>query len=357
MQMIGLARWPGNVKRHVASRGRRRQLYYMPANLTPAYHAAEKRYRQANSNDEKLEALREMLAVIPKHKGTDKLQGDIKRRMSQFKDQTRKAPAARQVPMWVIEKVGAGQVPVIGPPNAGKSALIDKVTHADVRVAEYPFTTQTPTPAMMPFENIQIQLIDSPAWSEDFDVGWIPELARRSDACILMADLSDAHTAEAIAYIIEAMEARDVVLIGEVPDEREGFEVCIPTLLVANKREAPGAPEALLELETLLGDRFRIAPISVEEGTGLDEFKRALFDLMKIIRVFTKQPHKEADLCEPFVLPVGSTVHDLAGKIHKEILANFRYGRLWGTSGRFQGQRVGEDHVLVDGDIVELHTR
>jgi len=329
----------------------------MPANLTPAYHAAEKRYRQANTPDEKLEALREMLAVMPKHKGTDKLQADIKRRMSQLKDQSRKAPAARQVPMWVIEKVGAGQVPVIGPPNAGKSALIARTTHADVRVAEYPFTTQTPTPAMMPFENIQIQLIDAPAWSEDFDVGWLPELARRSDACVLMADLSDARTAEAIAYIVEAMEARDVVPIGEVPDEREGFEVCIPTLLAANKREAPGALDTLLELETLFGDRFPIAAMSVEEGTGIDEFKQALFNVMQIIRVFTKQPHKEADLGEPFVLPVGSTVHDLAGKIHKEILANFRFGRLWGASGRFQGQRVGEEHVLVDGDIVELHTR
>lgn len=329
----------------------------MPANLTPAYHTAEKRFRQANTAEEKLEALRQMLAVMPKHKGTDKLQADIKRRISQLKDQTRKAPSTRQAPMWVIEKVGAGQVPVIGPPNAGKSALIARVTHADVRVAEYPFTTQTPIPAMMPFENIQIQLIDSPAWSEDFDVGWIPELARRADACVLLADLADSHAAEATAFIIDAMEARDVVLIGQVPEEREGFEVCIPTLLLANKREAPSAADVLIELETLFGDRFPIFAISVLEGSGLEEFKRALFDVMQIIRVFTKQPHKEPDLGVPFVLPVGSTVRDLAGKIHKEILANLRYGRLWGTSGRFQGQRVGEDHVLVDGDVVELHTR
>ena len=329
----------------------------MPANLTPAYHTAEKRYRQANTSDEKFEALREMLAVMPKHKGTDKLQADIKRRMSQLKDQARKAPTARQIPMWVIEKVGAGQVPVIGPPNAGKSALIARTTHADVRVAEYPFATQTPTPAMMPFENIQVQLIDAPAWSEGFDVGWLPELARRSDACVLVADLSDSGTAEAIAYIAASMADRDVVLIGEVPDERQGFEVCIPTLLVANKTDAPGSAEVLAELETTFSDRFPIAAISVEEDSGLEEFKRALFDVMQIIRVFTKQPHKEPDLGEPFVLPIGSTVHDLASKIHKEILANFRYGWLWGESGRFQGQRIGEEHVLVDGDIVELHTR
>lgn len=329
----------------------------MPANLTPAYHAAEKRYRQANNPEEKLEALREMLAVMPKHKGTDKLQADIKRRISQLKEQAKKAPSTRQIPMWVIEKVGAGQVPVIGPPNAGKSALIASLTHADVRVADYPFTTQTPAPAMMPFENIQIQLVDTPAWSRDFDVGWLPELARRADACILLADLSDKQTTDAIAYIVHGMEARDVVLVGEVPDEREGFEVCIPTLLAANKLDSPDAAQVLEELQAFFGDRFPVNPLSVEHGTGVDEFKRAVFNVMQVARVFTKQPGKEADLAEPFVLPVGSTVRDLAGKIHKEILASFRYGRLWGTSGRFQGQRVGEDHVLEDGDVVELHTR
>ena len=329
----------------------------MPANLPPVYHAAEKRHRQANTPEEKIEALREMYAVMPKHKGTDKLQADIKRRIAQLKEQAKKAPAVRQVPAWVIEKVGAGQVPVIGPPNAGKSALIATLTDADVRVADYPFTTQTPVPAMMRFENIQIQLIDTPAWSQAFDVGWIPELARRSDACVLLGDLSDEGSPEAIGYIVDAMEARDVVLTGHVPDEREGFEVYIPTLLVGNKSEATAAGAVLNALQDRFGDHFRICAVSVEHGDGFEGFKRALFDVMQITRVFTKQPGKEADLGEPFVLPSGSNVRDLAGKIHKEILANLRYARLWGASGRFQGQRVGEDHVLADGDIVELHTR
>jgi ribosome-interacting GTPase 1 len=329
----------------------------MPANLTPAYHTAEKQYRQASTPEAKLEALREMLAVMPKHKGTDKLQADLKRRMAQIKEQAKKAPSTRQVPHWVIEKVGAGQVPVIGPPNAGKSALISKVTHADVKVAEYPFTTQMPAPAMMPFENIQIQLIDAPAHSEEFSVHWLPELIRRADACVLVADLSDDTTPLQIAYVLESLEERDVVLMGTVPDEREGFEVIIPALLAPNKADAPGADGVLAELTEMYGERFPIAAISVETGDGLDDFKRALFDVMCISRVFTKQPGKEADLQEPFVLPAGSSVHELARKIHKEILENFKYARLWGSSGRFQGQRVGEEHVLEDGDVVELHTR
>ncbi len=329
----------------------------MPANLTPAYHTAEKSYRQANTPEEKLEALRQMLAVMPKHKGTDKLQADIKRRMAQIKEQAKKSHATRQTPHWVIEKVGAGQVPIIGPPNAGKSALIAAVTHADVKVAEYPFTTQMPAPAMMPFENIQIQLIDAPAHAEEFSVNWLPELVRRADACVLVADLADDSTPLQVAYVVESLEERDVMLLGTVPDEREGFEVVIPTLLVANKAEADGAGAVLGELREMYGDRFPIVMISVEPRDGLDTFKRALFDVMKITRVFTKQPGKDADLKDPFVLPMGSTVHELARKIHKEILENFKYGRLWGSSGRFQGQRVGEDHVLEDGDIVELHTR
>ena len=330
----------------------------MPANLTPAYHAAEKEYRQARTPEEKMEALRQMLAVIPKHKGTDKLQADIKRRMAQFKDQAKKSrAAARQTPVWVIDKVGAGQVPVIGPPNAGKSALIARLTHADVRVAEYPFTTQTPIPAMMPFEDIQIQLIDTPAWSQEFSVDWLPELVRRADACIVVADLSHPDSPESIAYIFESLVARDVVLVRDVPDEREGFEVCVPALLVANKSDAPGAEEVLTALDERYGDRWPICSISVEAGLGLDEFKRAVFEAMDIVRVYTKEPGKEADLKEPYVLAVESTVHDLAGKIHKDFLEAFRYARLWGTSGKFQGQRVGEDHVLIDGDVVELHTR
>jgi ribosome-interacting GTPase 1 len=329
----------------------------MPANLSPDYHAAEKRYRQAGTAAEKAEALREMLSVIPKHKGTEKLQADLKRRIAQAREESKKPAAARHTPDWVIEPVGAGQVPVLGPPNSGKSALITRVSHAHLRVAEYPFTTQSPTPAMMPFENIQIQLIDTPAWSAEFDLGWMPELVRRADACVLLADLTDEHAAEAIAYMVDTLEARDVVLAGRIPDEREGFEVYIPTLLVGNKAEAPGADAVLGTLEARFGERFPVRSISVETGDGLKEFGRALFEVLHVTRVFTKMPGKEADLGDPFVLPAGSTVGDLARKIHKEIRANFRYGRLWGASGKFQGQRVGEDHALVDGDIVELHTR
>ncbi len=330
----------------------------MPANLTPQYHAAEKQYRQANTAEEKLEALHQMLAVIPKHKGTDKLQADIKRRISQLKEQGRKAKtAAKKTPFWVIEKIGAGQVPVLGAPNAGKSALIAHVTSADLRVADYPFTTQAPAPAMMPYQDIQFQLIDTPPWSEGFHTDWMPELVRRADACVLLADLGDEEAASHIGYIVEALDERDVVLVGDVPDEREGFEIYIPALIVANKSDLPASEPVLEMLRERFSERFPICKVSANDGSGLAEFGAELFRLMQIARVFTKTPGEEADLKEPFILPVDSTVRDLAGKIHKDFLETLRYARLWGSSGRFQGQRVAEDHVLKDGDVVELHTR
>lgn len=330
----------------------------MPANLTPQYRDAEKRYRQARTPEEKLEALREMLATIPKHKGTEKLQADIKRRMAALKEEKKKGPAgARQQPHWVIDKVGAGQVPVIGPPNAGKSSLIAALTSAEVRVAEYPYATQTPIPAMMPFENIQIQLIDTPPYAPDYSVDWIPELVRRADACILLVDLADPESGGIVDHILETLERRDVVLTGRIPDEREGFEVYIPTVLVGNKLESDRARATLDALRSSFGERFPVLGISVRNESGLEEFQRTVFDVMEIARVFTKAPGRDADLDEPFILPRGSTVQDLAGRIHKDFLASLRYAKLWGSSGKFQGQRVGEDHVLEDGDIVELHTR
>lgn len=330
----------------------------MPANLTPDYREAEKRYRQANAPEEKLEALRDMLATIPKHKGTEKLQGDIKRRIAQLREEGKRGPtAARQQPQWVIEKVGAGQVPVIGPPNAGKSALVARLTSAEVRVADYPFSTQSPTPAMMTFEDIQIQLIDTPPYSREFGVDWIPELVRRADACVLVADLDEEDPTDELDYILETFADRDLRLTAAVPDEREGFEIYVPALLTANKLDRPGARDRLQYLERRYGDRLPVHAVSARDGTGLESFKRRLFEVMQIMRVFTKAPGKEPDLSAPFILARDSTVQDLAGKIHKDFLRTLRYARLWGSSGKFEGQRVGEDHVLEDGDVVELHTR
>ena len=134
----------------------------MPANLTPEYLAAEEEFKSAQSHEEKIAALERMLSTVPKHKGTEKLQADIKRRLSRERKEGHKKGGARTVPFWLVKKEGAGQVALIGPPNAGKSSLLAALTNARPEVADYPFTTHAPTPGMMAYENIQVQLIDLP---------------------------------------------------------------------------------------------------------------------------------------------------------------------------------------------------
>ena|SRR5215471_6222501 len=163
----------------------------MPANLTPEYLAAEREYKSAQTHVEKIEALERMLARLPKHKGTEKLQADLKRRLSQARKESQKKGGAHTVPFWVVEREGAGQVALIGPPNSGKSKLLCALTHARPEVADYPFTTRLPTPGMMTFENVQIQLVDLPPLAAEFMEPWLPRVIRAAHAAVLVLNLND----------------------------------------------------------------------------------------------------------------------------------------------------------------------
>src|SRR6266566_9587820 len=139
----------------------------MPANLTPEYKAAEAAFRKARDPRERLERLREMLRVIPKHKGTDHLQGDIKRRIKELSEELERAPkgGGRGGLPLAIRPEGTAQLALIGPPNAGKSSLHARLTASGAQAAPYPFTTQYPEAGMMPYEDIRFQLVDLPAIS------------------------------------------------------------------------------------------------------------------------------------------------------------------------------------------------
>lgn len=329
----------------------------MPANLPPQYHAAELRYRAAIDPEEKVRALREMLAVMPKHKGTEKLQADIKRRISQLQaDSKRGSTVARQTPPWVIEKVGAGQVPLIGPPNSGKSSLVAALTRAEPKVADYPFTTTAPLPGMMPFENVQIQLVDTPPLTPEHWIEWMPDLLRRADAVACVADLAQPDPWAPFESILQRLRERGVLLDPLPEDEPGAFDVSLPSVVVGQKRDAPTADAGWSALRAGARDRWPLVAVSALHGDGLEELKRRLFEALHVVRVYAKPPGKPADTRAPFVLPAGSTVRDLAARIHKDVARGFQYARLWGASGKFDGQRVGDDHVLDDGDAVEIHS-
>ncbi len=325
----------------------------MPANLTPEYLEAEKQFKSAKTAEEKIAALEHMLATIPRHKGTEKLQADLKRRLSKLRAAGEKRPASRADVIHRVEREGAGQVALVGPPNSGKSSLIRRLTHATPEVADYPFTTRLPVPGMMAFEDVQIQLIDLPPVHPDFSEPWISQIVRNADAALLVVDLSDPDLLEDLECTLNQVQEGKVLLGSGRPPETPGWLVK-PALLLANKLDAPGAQDELEVLTELYGPRFTILPVSAETGDGLQELRRGLFDLLDLIRVYSKIPGKKADLTAPYVLKRGCRMIEFAAHVHKDFVSHLRFARVWGH-GKFEGQMVNRDYVLADKDVVELH--
>lgn len=328
----------------------------MPANLTPQYLEAEKLFREAKTKEEKLAALEEMYALLPKHKGTDKLKAGIKQRISKLK-KTEEKKLTKASEAFLIKREGAGQLAVIGPPSSGKSSLLAALTKAKPKIGPYPFTTAMPLPGIMDYEDVQIQLVDLPPITEAGMEGWQFNIIRNSDALLFVADTEDADVLSEIEVVIEQLKKRRVELINEEVKETAPIgTVYKKTFLVANKMDAPLAADNLPVLKEFFGNKFRIIPISTFDDKKLKDLKKDIFLLLKIIRVYSKPPGKPPDLDRPFTLPVGSNVTDLAKAIHKDFTSGLEKARLWG-SARFDGQAVPYDYLLRDKDVVELHLK
>jgi small GTP-binding protein len=327
----------------------------MPANLTPAYFEAEKRFREAKSTQEKIVALEEMLAVMPKHKGTDHLKADLRRKIARLTQESERKGGGQRASM-MVPKEGAAQVVIVGLPNAGKSQLVASITKATPSVAEYPFTTQNAVPGMMEFENIKIQLVDMPPMVSGSVPFWIPPTLRRADALLIMVDLSNSPLDQLIDISMQLEEMR--IGIGrEKPEEEPGW-TWKKAIIVGNKldlAEEKGTAEADLQaLREEYEDLVPVLGISAKNGTGLEDLRLKVFEVLDIIRVYTKTPGQKPDLTDPIILRRGSTLADAAEDVHKDFLAKLKFARLWG-SGKHDGVMVKRDHVLEDGDIIELH--
>lgn len=332
----------------------------MPTNVTPEYKKAEEAYRAAREPKERLECLREMARTIPKHKGTEHLQADIKTRIKQLTEELAgpKKGGKRGGPSYVIRPEGAAQVAMIGPPNAGKSSLHIKLTGSTSDVGPYPYTTHLPVPGMLPYEDIHIQLVDLPPISTDFMETWIVNALQPADAAMLVIDLSDPECLEQVPTILERLAERKIFLVCDWPgrgdEDGDVFSLTLPTVLVANKADLDPDPDEVGVLEELLGLRFPAVTVSAETGEGLDALGEFLFKNLEIVRVYTKTPGKPADADKPFTVRRGGTVQDVARLVHKDIAAGLRFARMWGA-GVYDGQQVGPEHLVSDGDVVELH--
>jgi ribosome-interacting GTPase 1 len=357
----------------------------MPTNVTPEFKRAKEAFQSAREPAERLQCLKEMLRSVPKHKGTEHLQADIKSRIKELTDELAgpRKGGARTGPTHTVRPEGAAQVALVGPPNSGKSSLHARLTGSHAEVGPYPHTTHAPLPGMLPYKDIYFQLVDLPPVDVDVMEPWMPNSLQPAHAALLVVDLNIPGCVENVAAIRERLDGKRISLVekwpgglddsllvaagpeptgvdreadgAEADDDEDPFRVYLPTLLIANKSDVRFDPEEIGVLEELVGVRYPAVSVSTETGEGLDRIGELLFQGLKVIRVYTKIPGRPADTEKPYTLFEGDSALDLARLVHRDIVASFKFARVWGSS-KFDGQRVGKDHTLNDGDVVELHS-
>lgn len=366
----------------------------MPANLTPQYKEAEDRFRAATTPDEKIRCLTEMIRLIPKHKGTEKMQADLKKRLAKLQKggEGGAKSAPRRVPGEYVEREGPKQVLLVGGPNAGKSSLLAALSKAKPEVAPYPYTTTVMQPGMMPVRDIQLQVVDAPAISTEFARPFVNNQIRVADLLLWVVSLGDDDLLTWVEEMREVLAGWHHELVPAVrpvpavmedgnptdedPDPGDGAAADVaatpatagsstpgggagleprPAILVLTHADDESAELREELLTEVLEGAWPTVRVSSTTGDGLDDLRELVFDRLGLVRVYTKQPGKKADRVAPFVLEVGATVLDLAEAVHREIAEKLTFARIWGE-GAFDGQHVQRDHVLSDGDLVELHT-
>ncbi len=319
----------------------------MPANLTPQYHDAEQRFKDASDDSARIEALEEMLRVIPKHKGTEKMQAELKRRLAKLRKQfSKKGAGPSKKPFYQVDREGAGQVLICGPPNSGKSQIVSNLTHAEPEVADYPFTTRAPVPGMMRFEDVQIQLVDTVPLAPQLLEPWQLAVMRVADAVFLIFDVSDPDLLAQTEFVLETMKEGHIGL---------GRTSQPPIVILGNKVDREGGMEDFAAWTELFSDEIDAVPFSALSEGDLGEFKRLCFDLLGVVRVYTKAPGgRESASSDPFVLKKGSTVMDAARSVHKDLAQRFKFARVWNDE-KPHGLMVERTYEMKDGDLVEIH--
>jgi ribosome-interacting GTPase 1 len=325
----------------------------MPANLTPDYFKAEQWYRSAGTNEEKILAVEQMLRVMPKHKGTDHLKADLRRKLSKLKETATQKKHGSQADVFHVPRGGSGQIVLIGTPNSGKSSIVAALTNAKVNVADFPFATGVPVPGMMKYQDVAIQLVDTPPITADYSAPGQVGTYRNCDLIGIVIDLSG-DVVEQMGICLDFLEARSLLLDSETPAyDGQGNALGKKAFCICTKSDIAKAG-AIERLKKSFRRPLEYIEVSIKTGAGVEQFGRKIFDLLGIIRIYAKPPGKPADMTDPFTLPTGSTVMDLARAIHRQLAENLKSARIWGT-GVYDGQNVQRTHVLNDKDIVELH--
>jgi ribosome-interacting GTPase 1 len=270
----------------------------------------------------------------------------------------------------VIRPEGAAQLALVGAPNSGKSLLHDRLTGSGAKSGPYPFTTQYPEPGMLRWEDVHFQLVDLPAIAAEHPLPWLTGTLQSADACLLVVDLADPDCLQHVAAVQEELARRKTTLVTHWPadanadasasapePDEDVFALHLPTLLLANKADlldhADTDLEVLAELEE---PHFPTLLVSAQTGAGLGDVGAWLWRRLGLVRVYTKAPGKPAERSRPFTLRSGEqTVEDAARLVHRDMARTLKYARVWGRSVTADGQHVGREHRLADGDVLELH--
>jgi len=279
----------------------------MPTNVGAEYTAAEQEYEKAISAEEKISALKKMLAKCPVHKNTEKLRQEIKTKISKFKKKIEKDKQQKKSTTGIsVKKEGAAQIVLVGSTNSGKSTFLNKMTRTKVLIADYPFTTIKPEIGILDYDGVKLQMVEIPALFEDFE-----------DSENGMALLSIIRQADLIILFFNNAEEKQML-----DKELRESEVETP-ILIYNEQE---------------------------------NIKDLIWKKLDIIKVRTKMPGKKPDF-PPVALEKRSRVKDIAENVHKDFIQKFKFARIWGDSVKFDGSMCGLNHRLADGDIVELHLK
>jgi ribosome-interacting GTPase 1 len=391
----------------------------MPANLPAEAKRKWQEVSSARSPQEKIEKLREFLSLVPKHKGTENLRAQVKRKIATLRREIaekKRKKAGKSGSKFFVEKEGDAQIVILGLTNVGRSSLLSILTNAKVETSEYPYTTKEPTPGMFQYQNLQFQIVEAPALMEGSADGGAWGLqtlaaARNSDGLLLMVDLSqdaveqfsmisrelekariltrepkarvkierrhmDAGlrivvlgrlvncTSKDVEQLFKSYRIRDatIKIQGEVSlDDIEDaiFESTAyrPAIVIANKTDFPDAARRIEQLKSFVGEKLKIILVSCKAMTGLEKLGSELFRMLNIIRVYTKEPNRRFPSERPFTIRKDSTILDLAKRIHSDFYEQFSYAKIWSKRLRFSPQKVGSSFVLEDGDTVEIHMK
>jgi ribosome-interacting GTPase 1 len=208
---------------------------------------------------------------------------------------------------------------------------------------------------MMPWEDASVQLVDTPPITDSHFEPYLVNMLRSADAALLCFDGSSDDAPEETATVMRQFESRKTLLSDATGFSEDDFTIVrIRTLLAVTRGDDPGAKDRLDFLREITPLPFEIALVEFDRADSREAFRKQVYDLLGVIRVYTKRPGKPAEMKDPFTISKGGNVEDVAYKVHRDLIDTLKFAKVWGTSAH-DGQTVGRDHVLADKDVVELH--